>query len=300
MSVRVLCVPFLTALAVAAIGCSGTDVSVCGNGLLERGESCDCGRDPGDLPDGCYQVNGAENSGCSATCGLQQVLITQIVIRWSINGPSALGGGSFDNCTDVDAAFVNVHLAGPGGLIINQEVSCGQHQVTFMDQPLQAPLPGGEYTASLSLSNGAHTQLTAPVETTFPVAVRMTNQRDVDLPLDAFYDHDSFRGTLGYRLYWGALNHDCAMATPAVTESTVVLSQNGQPRPGYPLTGPCRDTSTFVPDLLPGMYQLRVEGRDDTATLAFCEVFDVKVGAGGQPADLLVVPSIDASPTCGQ
>src|ERR1039457_4512521 len=57
------------------IGTGGSSVfppsSICGNGALEPGESCDCGTDPSKLPSGCKAVNGLfydDGKGCSKTC----------------------------------------------------------------------------------------------------------------------------------------------------------------------------------------------------------------------------------------
>jgi fibro-slime domain-containing protein len=46
-------------------------MAVCGNGVLEKTELCDCGTDPTKLPSGCKAVNGlfyGDGKGCSKTC----------------------------------------------------------------------------------------------------------------------------------------------------------------------------------------------------------------------------------------
>ncbi|MFH2008471.1 MAG: hypothetical protein ABI333_17930 [bacterium] len=41
---------------------------LCGDGIRNFGEACDCGTDPANLPAGCMDVNGGANANCTATC----------------------------------------------------------------------------------------------------------------------------------------------------------------------------------------------------------------------------------------
>lgn len=42
--------------------------AVCGNGIHEFGENCDCGTDPMNVPGLCTDINGGANANCSLTC----------------------------------------------------------------------------------------------------------------------------------------------------------------------------------------------------------------------------------------
>jgi hypothetical protein len=279
-------------------GCQGKDVGVCGNALVEAPEECDCGTDPQNLPLGCYKVNGADNSGCTDGCELRAVQTTSIILQWSINGPGDLGSGSFDSCLDVGASWVDVHVEGPGGFVADQHNSCGTYQATFTEAPQGWPLVAGLYSAEVTISNADGTPLAPTVLEEFAVAERVTNELGVDLPLESFYAFDTFHGELGYRLYWGALDVGCPQAVPPVADTVVTVSLDGSPLDGWPQQSACQDASVFVPQLSPGIYQLRAEGLDGGGTVQFCEVYDVKVGAGVQPAYSAVVPTLALSTGC--
>jgi len=304
MSVRTTgpLIPTLFVLLMAAVspGCSGGDVGVCGNGLEERNEECDCGSDPSNLPAGCYRVNGAENSSCSDICQLREVHFTKVILAWTINGESFLQPGqSFDTCNDIDAAWVRVLLEGPGGYSTEHTgIHCTSHLVEFMDNPGAAPLLPGSYQAWLEIQNVESAALAPLVQVDLDVIEGIDNQVTVDFRLEEFYDFDDMRGEFGIRTYWGAMDVGCTASATPVADRVLTLSQDGNPLIGYPQGNACEDASLFIGDLFPGDYQLLVEGYDSLSALQYCEQYDVKVGVGIQPAYYLAVPPLPLSENC--
>lgn len=291
---------FVLFLVAALPGCSGDGVGVCGNGIKEKNENCDCGDDPLDLPDGCYRVNGAENSSCSDICELREVHFTKVILSWTINGESFLQAGqSFDTCNDVGAAWVRVLLEGPGGYSAEDSgVFCTNHLVEFMDDPTAEPMLPGTYQAWLEIQSSDASPLAPLVQVQLDVVEGIFNAVAVDFRLEEFYDFENMRGEFGVRAYWGADTVNCAAAMPPVVDRVLTLTQDGSPLAGYPQGDACADASLFIGDLVPGDYQLLVEGYDSLSALAYCDEFDVKVGAGIQPTYYLVVPPIAMSVNC--
>jgi hypothetical protein len=136
------------------------------------------------------------------------------------------------------------------------------------------------------------------VQAELEVLEGIDNVVTVDFPLESFYDFDAFRGEFGLRPYWGADSVGCASAAIPVVDRVLTLTQDGSPLAGFPDQGPCEDASLFIGDLIPGDYQLLVEGYDALSEMQYCEEFDVKVGAGIQPAYQLVVPPLAMSVHC--
>lgn len=291
---------FVLLLMAVGPGCGGSGVGVCGNGLREKKEACDCGFDPENLPDGCFRINGAENASCSDRCELREVHFTKVILNWTINGESFLAPGqSFDTCNDVDAAYVRVLLEGPSGYSNESSgVFCTSHLVEFVDDLTSVPLLPGPYQAYLEIQTGEATPLAPLVQVDLDVVEGVDNVATVDFSLDTFYDFDNMRGEFGVRAYWGADLVNCGAAVPPVVDRVITLTQDGSPLAGYPEGAACEDASLFIGDLIPGDYQLQIEGYDALSALQFCEEFDVKVGAGIQPAYYLVVPPIAMSVSC--
>lgn len=286
----------LVTLGLGWPACSGGDLSRCGNGKVEKGEACDCGTDPNNLPPGCHTVNDGVNSSCSGQCTIRAVVVTDLKVYWTINGRSFLGDGSFDTCNDVKASFIRIRLVGQNGFSREHaQQSCGDYVAIFTDDLLGERLLPGEYTVYLEIQDSQGNALAPSVEETFLLAEGPGNSISVNFPLESFYDYENMTGSLLYRLHWNERDVRCADASPSISSQTVVLSQNGEPLPGYPLVGPCSDSTTTVQNLTPGDYHLRVEARDATDFMQYCHEEPVKVGAGVQPSYQIIVSTLDAS-----
>jgi hypothetical protein len=98
---RFLCLAATLAVGALAVwpACDDEKGSTCGNGKLGKGEECDCGQDPDNLPPYCTGINGAPDSNCSLEC-------TSVVVETGsmcANGQDDDDDGSTD-CEDASCA----------------------------------------------------------------------------------------------------------------------------------------------------------------------------------------------------
>jgi hypothetical protein len=270
-------------------GCSDDSKPVCGNGKKEGSEECDCGSDPNNLPQGCRTINGAPRSTCSSTCTLLAAQYTTLNVIWTING-DAESGGSFDTCSDVDIEQVHIHTEGPNGFVRDEHVGCSNFQTTYYESNTD-PLPAGPYTVTATpLSEGQ--PAAPPQQNNGVVQLDRTTDIALDFPLDAFFERENMTGDLLVKFNWQGMT--CADASPVVVTESVIVSDEGEMLPGFPLSNDCSDDYIIENGLPAGEFTLHVEGLDSEDASAFCLETPVKIGAGGNAPMLITVPPLSA------
>ncbi len=275
-------------------GCK--DKAVCGNGIKESGEACDCGSNPNNKPEDCRDINGGPRQVCTTSCTLpQHVFYTSLDVIWTING--TIGeSGSFDTCNDVDADQVHVVTTGPGGFLDDRTSGCTSYQVHFVESP-EYPMTAGVYhvTATL-LKNGQ--PLTTKQEADVSVLTDRANSLVIDFPYDSFLDKEALRGRLLLDLDWNGSG--CDDASPLLDlQTALVTTEDASALPGFPASRACMDDLWRFSDLVLGDFLLRVEGLDSEGTVIYCTQTPIKVGAGTNAPVILSVPLSDAT-ECGQ
>ena len=294
MHSRWVCGALLLTSVLPLHGCK--DKAVCGNGIREGGEVCDCGSSPDKKPAECRDINGGPRQVCTASCTLPlHVFYTTLDIIWTINGTVG-DSGTFDTCNDVDADAVHVVLTGPGGFMLDQTTGCSSYQLHLSESP-ESPLSAGTYHAKITLlSNGR--PITTEQEGQGTVLTDKANQMVIDFPLESFLDKDSLRGRLLLDLDWEGAG--CDDASPLVaTQTALVTTDDASPLPGFPAERECVDDIWRFSDMELGEFLLRVEGLDSEGLVIYCAQTPIKIGAGTNAPVILSVPLSDAT-ECGQ
>jgi cysteine-rich repeat protein len=277
----------VASLVIALSHCN--DNAVCGNGIVESGETCDKGA-----------MNGVENSGCSATWQVAALDVAKINIFVTRLKDEAMGYPSA-GCSDLGASKQHVVLAGPDPM--DMTIDCNMSSYILND------VTPGDYTATVTLLDGSGMPLTNPVSSMPGTAVKgqMINLM-VNFALKDFIKQD-YTGTLYFKPEWGVASTSCTMASPVVTGYGVTLrNKAGQLVSGMSTgnraldgtSGPCfvpsaNGTPEAVANLTWGHYSLSFTGYAG-GELAYCKTFDVFSGPG--TADVmtydLVVPTYDS------
>ncbi len=290
-------VPLLLAGILSGVSACKDD-PVCGNGVKEKGEDCDCGDAPEKVPDYCLAPNGHPRSTCSEHCTARiGIKPTVVNVVWGISDWVGTTG-SFDTCSDVGADGVHVELVGPDGFRIEERnAPCSSYQYQYTETKNHLLVPGTYTVEATLLSHG--TPLTGPVTGQALVQVNETNILPVLFDLESFLDRDSLRGVLMLRIDWAGTS--CSDASPVVATQyvSVLTSEDASPLPGFPVVRPCDENSWRFGDMPVGDFLLDVRGLDDQDATAYCATTPIFIGIGSNLPIQVSVPQGDAT-TCTQ
>ena len=296
------------ALSVAfalAAGCSNSQsYPMCGNGVVEMGESCDRGAD-----------NGKAGINCDATCRSVTVLIPQINLVWSLLRETPVPGYRGSNCDAIGATKAHVIVSGPTR--IEQTLDCARYGKLFTGVCTELAdggtgdcsmhLAPGTYDGTVELLRGDGSAITRAVS----AGTKMVQPgQPVNLAVD-FHQEDflvGFTGSLQVKLNWGTDQTPCMLASPPAQKESLVLIPYGATTPltaktmgGTRLDG--TPNACYTPmgsiyaeearDLPWGPYHLRVRGYGGAADPIYCGAFDVFIGPtnNNQPWVLTIPPA---------
>lgn len=263
-------------VAVFVAGCGGGSNPVCGNGKKESGETCDCGEDPNNLPEGCRAINGAPRSTCSNTCTLLSAQYTTLEVKWSLNGQNS-SGGSFDTCSDVGVSMIHLHVEGPAGFMADKTTGCTSYQDSWYESN-EEQLPSGNYTVTATPMYEWQA-VGEPQVATGIVQIDLTNTIDLDFPFESFFDHETMTGDL--LLTYDFDGSTCGDASPVVSTEKISVFVDDELLVGFPMTRECSDAAWIHNGLPAGEARVRLEGLDNEDSSGFCIEEVVKIGIGG-------------------
>lgn len=275
---------------IGGVACSHDPV--CGNKVIEKGETCDKG-----------ELNGQPQSGCSSSCQLQNIDTASIQVfynRLKDEVPGFLGG----SCKDLGIKEAHVRLVGPTPA--EETWPCSQNSKNFGN------VEPGDYQAFITLFDDQGAALTDEISSDMMTVARPGSiDLTINFTWDDFTKHD-YTGVYYFNLSWGQKGTRCAAATPGpVTKMQVTMTKpgtstvvTGTATPATPLDGSSTDCFTpstgtsfiKIPDVAAGHYDIKVVGLDGSDAIQYCKKYDTFVGPGvGTPTFDLVV---DAATTC--
>lgn len=277
---------FAALMVFFSTSCRGSG-PVCGNGIKEKGENCDCGTDPEKIPEGCRAINGAPRSTCSDNCTLLQVQYTTLVVSWTLNGENE-NGGTFDTCSDIGISEMHIGIQGPLGFSADKSSSCAAYQDSWYESNT-VPLDSGEYTVTATpLQN--RQPVGEPQMGSGTVNIDQTTNIRIDFPLDTFHHFESMTGDLLLSYTFGG--DDCEDASPVVATEKISVFQEDVLLEDFPKTRTCSN-SAWIHNTLPvGETLVRLEGWDSEDASGFCIEELVKIGAGGNLPFMWSIPPV--------
>jgi cysteine-rich repeat protein len=281
-------------LVISLVECSSAE---CGNGVKEGSEQCDNG-----------SMNGAMGNGCSKTCMLVSIPRAMVELDVSLlvnEGPGYTAGAS---PTDLGIGTIHVMLSGPDAKDEMWKPSMQSNQWVGVTP--------GTYQATVTLLDSNMMPLTnAVTSTSGMVASPGSLNLKVNFKQSDFLKQD-YKGPLYVSPNWGALNTSCTDANPQVSQESIrVIDPSGAFVAGMTVVGSAAMNEhnldgTYgacfyqmglnlfekVDNLTWGHYQVVIEGKDASGTVAYCaKAPDLFVGPGvSNPTYQVVVTAADA------